>query len=35
MNMDQQPVSRPILIEEEPTEKILAAAFKVLNTPGT
>src|SRR6266481_7490941 len=35
MNTDQQPVSRSILIEGELTEKILGAAFKVLNHLGT
>ena len=35
MNTDQQPASRPILIEGELTEKILGAAFKVLNALGT
>jgi len=35
MNTDQQPASRSILIEGELTEKVLGAAFKVLNTLGT
>jgi GxxExxY protein len=35
MNTDQQGVSRSILMEGELTEKILGAAFKVLNTLGT
>jgi GxxExxY protein len=35
MNTDQHPVSRSILIEGELTEKILGAAFKVLNHLGT
>jgi len=35
MNTDQQPASRSILIEWELTEKVLGAAFKVLNTLGT
>jgi GxxExxY protein len=35
MNTDQQPVSRSILIEGELTEKVLGAAFKVLNKLGT
>jgi GxxExxY protein len=34
MNTDQQPVSQSILIEGELTEKILGAAFKVLNKLG-
>ena len=34
MNTDQQPPSRSILIEGELTEKVLGAAFKVLNTLG-
>ena len=35
MNTDQQPVSRSILIEGGLTEKVLGAAFKVLNKLGT
>ena len=35
MNTDQQPASRSILIEGELTEKVLGAAFKVLNALGT
>jgi GxxExxY protein len=35
MNTDQQPASRSILIEGDLTEKVLGAAFKVLNTLGT
>jgi len=35
MNTDQQPASRSILIEGELTEKVLGAAFKVLDTLGT
>jgi GxxExxY protein len=35
MNTDQQPISRSILVEGELTEKILGAAFKVLNNLGT
>jgi GxxExxY protein len=35
MNTDQQGVSRSILMEGELTEKILGAAFKVLNKLGT
>ena len=34
MNTDEKTVSRSILLEGELTEKILAAAFKVLNTLG-
>ena len=35
MNTDQKLVSPSILIEGELTEKVLGAAFKVLNTMGT
>jgi len=35
MNTDQQPVSRSILIEGDLTEKIIGAAFNVLNKLGT
>ncbi len=35
MNTDQQSVSKSILIEGELTEKILGAAFKMLNKLGT
>jgi GxxExxY protein len=35
MNTDQQPVSRSILIEGDLTEKIIGAAFSVLNKLGT
>jgi GxxExxY protein len=34
MDADERTVSRSILLEGGPTEKILAAAFKVLNTLG-
>lgn len=35
MNTDQQPASRSILIEGDMTEKIIGAAFNVLNKLGT
>jgi GxxExxY protein len=35
MNTDEQPVSRSILIEGDLTEKIIGAAFNVLNKLGT
>jgi len=35
MNADQQPISKSILIEGELTERIIGAAFKVLNPMGT
>src|SRR5258708_13826522 len=35
MNTDERPFSKSILIEGELTEKILGAAFKVLNHLGT